>query len=222
MHPQESTSELTFTPSPRRPSSSRARYQTLASSVLTPLGLLPTLLLPQLKITTTEHYTALRSTLLDPATPISAYLLRAEQSLQSEEDRLVEVFGLAKESGGVVKVVETVLIADAKGTIIQRGVAEGMVGGGLAVLSMELDEEVDDGTIKGKGKEVAKPKKDSTPDEDGLTRLMRLLRRVGSDAGVKPVWGEWVRVSQCLSFDQPSAWPNLKCLLLVHRLTWKS
>lgn len=176
----------------------------MASSLLGPLALLPTLLLPQLKDSTTTFYTDLRSTLLEPATPISAYLIRAEASLAAEEDRLVDVFGLTKESGGIAKVVETVLIADAKDEIIKRGVAEGMVGGGLTDVAVQVDEEIDDGTVKGKAKEGAKPKKDSKPDEDGLTRLMRLLRRVGSDGGVKPVWGDWVRVSLRLSVHDPS------------------
>lgn len=181
------------------PSPCRALYQTLSSSLLAPLALLPTLLLPQLKESTTIFYMDLRATLLILATPVATYLLRAEESLQSEEDRLVDVFGLGKESVGIVKVIETVLIAEAKVDIIARGVAEGMVGGGLADVKMDLDEEIDDGTAKGKGKEGAKVKKESTPDEVGLTRLMRLLRRVGADAGVKPVWGEWVRVSQRLT-----------------------
>lgn len=87
------------------------------------------------------------------------------------------------------------MITQGKEDIIKRGISEGMIGGGSSELSMEVDEEVDDGTDKGKGKEGEKVKKETKPDEEGLTRLMRLLRRVGSDGGVKPVWGEWVRVS---------------------------
>ncbi|KAL7412007.1 Cullin family-domain-containing protein [Mrakia frigida] len=171
----------------------RPLFHTLATSLLSPLSLLSTLLLPSLKESTTTFYTSLRTTLLEPSTPIAVYLRRAEESLSAEEDRLVEVFGLSKDSGGIVKIVENVLITQGKEDIIKRGISEGMVGGGSSDLSMEVDEEVDDGTDKGKGKEGEKVKKETKPDEEGLTRLMRLLRRVGSDGGVKPVWGEWVR-----------------------------
>lgn len=136
-----------------------------------------------------------------------------EESIASEEDRLVSVFGLGKEAGGIVKVVENALITEPKDEIVKRGVAEGMVGGGATNLSVEVDEEVDDGTDKGKGKEGEKPKKETHPDEDGLTRLMRLLRRVGADEGVKPVWGDWVRVS-------PSFFSTSVVSHLTHRLAF--
>lgn len=171
----------------------------LVKGILTTLDLRSTLLLPPLLDATKAYFTTQQTSLF--ALPAAEYISHVSALLRAEETRMSTVFGLDARAGGIVEAVEDVMLRSCGTELIKRGIAELMIGGKATEAEVgtaaALEDAEDDEGEGDKGKEKTSGKtKGSVPNEEGLKHLITLLRSVGLEAGLKPVWSDWIKVSE--------------------------